>query len=60
MYKYPTEISRVAFSIWDGGMGAKGTADWAGCPTDWSKDGQVYTMYVDWVNVTCYSKYPSK
>ncbi|CAG8433699.1 10413_t:CDS:2 [Diversispora eburnea] len=53
--RYPTEMSRVAFSIWDGGMGAPGTADWAGTPTDWS-DNKFYTMYVDWVNVTCYNE----
>ncbi|CAG8601215.1 15579_t:CDS:2 [Acaulospora morrowiae] len=52
VYKYPSQPSRVAFSIWDGGMGAPGTGNWSGFPTDWSDPNKVYTMYVDWVNVT--------
>jgi beta-glucanase (GH16 family) len=31
----PTEESRISFSIWDGGQGAEGTAEWAGTPTNW-------------------------
>ncbi|KAG9289944.1 hypothetical protein G9A89_010250 [Geosiphon pyriformis] len=53
-YKFPSRLSRVQFSMWDGGMGAPGTADWAGSPTDWSDKNRAYTMYVDWVNITCY------
>ncbi|CAG8766983.1 7289_t:CDS:2, partial [Acaulospora colombiana] len=53
LYKFPSAHSRIQFSIWDGGMGAPGTAKWAGTPTDWSNQNQVYTMYVDWVNITC-------
>jgi len=35
-------------------MGAPGTAQWAGTPTDWSDQNRAYTMYIQWVNVTCY------
>ncbi|KAI9002977.1 concanavalin A-like lectin/glucanase domain-containing protein [Hyaloraphidium curvatum] len=56
-YKYPTREARIAFSIWDGGMGAEGTAWWAGGPTDWSRDDNPdYTMEVDWVDIGCYYK----
>lgn len=48
-FKYPMREARIALSIWDGGMGAQGTAEWAGGPTDWSKDDNPdYTMEVDW------------
>lgn len=53
IYKYPSVPSRIAFSIWDGGMGPPGTAAWAGTPTNWNDPNQVYTMMVDWVNITC-------
>lgn len=49
-YKYPMREARVAFSVWDGGQGAEGTAWWAGGPTDWSKDpNDNYMMEVDWL-----------
>ncbi|RHZ83693.1 hypothetical protein Glove_88g5 [Diversispora epigaea] len=53
VYKYPSSPSRISFSLWDGGEQAKGTADWAGTPTDWSDPNKIYTMTVDWVNITC-------
>ncbi|CAG8433520.1 6286_t:CDS:2 [Diversispora eburnea] len=56
VYKYPSEPSRISFSLWDGGEGAKGTADWAGTPTDWSDPNKMYTMAVDWVNITCFQQ----
>jgi beta-glucanase (GH16 family) len=52
-YMYPFRPMRVQFSIWDGGALAKGTADWAGTPTDWSDPNRVYTMFVDWIKVEC-------
>lgn len=52
LFKYPSRPSRVQLSIWDGGMGADGTASWAG-KTDWSDQSKTYTMTVDWVNITC-------
>lgn len=52
-YNFPNRPSRIQFSMWDGGMGAPGTADWAGTPTDWSDPDRVYSMEVDWVNITC-------
>ncbi|ORX70609.1 hypothetical protein DL89DRAFT_266803 [Linderina pennispora] len=45
-YSFPSSEARIAFSIWDGGSGAQGTADWAGHPTPWNAD-TVYKMYVD-------------
>lgn len=54
--KYPSEPSRISFSLWDGGQGAEGTADWAGTPTDWSDPNKMYTMTVDWVNITCFQQ----
>ncbi|CAG8635971.1 276_t:CDS:2 [Ambispora leptoticha] len=53
-FLFPSGPQRIQFSVWDGGEAAKGTADWAGTPTDWSDKNRVYTMYVDWVNITCY------
>ncbi|CAG8582023.1 3976_t:CDS:2 [Ambispora gerdemannii] len=53
-FKFPSRPSRIQFSMWDGGMGAEGTANWAGSPTDWSDQNKVYSMYVDWVNITCF------
>ncbi|KAJ1936334.1 putative glycosidase CRH2, partial [Linderina macrospora] len=51
-YAFPSAESRIAFSIWDGGSGAQGTADWAGYPTPWNAD-TIYKMYVDSVTVQC-------
>lgn len=53
-FLFPSGPQRVQFSVWDGGMGLQGTSDWAGGPTDWSDKNHVYSMYVDWVNITCY------
>ncbi|CAG8591761.1 4662_t:CDS:2, partial [Ambispora leptoticha] len=53
-FKFPSRPSRIQFSMWDGGMGPPGTANWAGSPTDWSDQSKVYSMYVDWVNITCF------
>ncbi|KAI9025495.1 concanavalin A-like lectin/glucanase domain-containing protein [Hyaloraphidium curvatum] len=54
--KFPTEESRISFSIWDGGQGAPGTADWAGSPTDWSRDPNPdYVLHVDSFSVDCLS-----
>ncbi|KAI8057669.1 concanavalin A-like lectin/glucanase domain-containing protein [Syncephalis plumigaleata] len=52
-FKYPDSLSRVQLSIWDGGMGLKGTADWAGTPTDWSDKNKVYSMYVKSLTIEC-------
>ncbi|CAG8573908.1 7232_t:CDS:2 [Ambispora gerdemannii] len=53
-FLFPSGPQRIQFSVWDGGMAAEGTANWAGTPTDWSDKSRVYTMSVDWVNITCY------
>jgi len=53
LYKFPARPSRIQLSMWDGGMGADGTANWAG-KTDWSDQTKTYTMSVDWVNITCF------
>jgi len=58
VYRYPSVDSRISFSIWDGGMGPEGTADWAGSPTDWSDENKVYSMYVDSVTVKCVTPGP--
>ncbi|KAI9598571.1 concanavalin A-like lectin/glucanase domain-containing protein [Syncephalis fuscata] len=52
-YKFPTELSHVQLSIWDGGMLAEGTAKWAGTPTNWSDKSKVYSMYVKSLKVEC-------
>ncbi|KAI9217676.1 concanavalin A-like lectin/glucanase domain-containing protein [Blastocladiella britannica] len=59
--KYPSQISRIYFSVWDAGCGTlQGTVDWAGGATDWcadaSKRGQTRKMYVDWLDVKCASE----
>ncbi|KAF8940725.1 hypothetical protein BGZ58_005053 [Dissophora ornata] len=53
--KYPSTPSQIQFSIWDGGLSDPETRDWAGGPTNWSDSRPKYEMYVDWVNVKCYS-----
>jgi beta-glucanase (GH16 family) len=57
-YKFPNKLSRVQFSIWDGGSSAEGTAQWAGTPTDWSDKSRVYSMYVKSLKIECL--YPNK
>ncbi|KAJ3363727.1 hypothetical protein GGF31_000884 [Allomyces arbusculus] len=56
--KYPRQVGRVFFSVWDGGCNLPpGTVQWAGGPTPWCKDaskrGEVPKMYVDWVEIKC-------
>ncbi|KAJ2684773.1 putative glycosidase CRH2 [Coemansia spiralis] len=53
-YKYPDRESYISFSIWDGGSGAKGTADWAGGVIDWSRGP--FVMAVKSIAVSCYYK----
>ncbi|KAI8057697.1 concanavalin A-like lectin/glucanase domain-containing protein [Syncephalis plumigaleata] len=52
-YKFPNKMSNVGFSIWDGGMGLKGTADWAGTPTNWSDKSKIYSLYVKSLKIEC-------
>ncbi|KAI9598542.1 glycosyl hydrolases family 16-domain-containing protein [Syncephalis fuscata] len=52
-YKFPNKMSNVQFSIWDGGMGLKGTADWAGTPTNWSDKNKIYSMFVKSIKIEC-------
>ncbi|KAJ2851385.1 putative glycosidase CRH2 [Coemansia brasiliensis] len=52
-YRFPAAEGRIGLSVWDGGnSGAKGTEEWAGYPTPWTKD-TVYKMYVDSIKVQC-------
>ncbi|KAJ2691539.1 putative glycosidase CRH2, partial [Coemansia spiralis] len=38
-YRFPAAEGRIGLSLWDGGnSGSKGTSDWAGGPTPWTKD----------------------
>ncbi|KAG0048443.1 hypothetical protein BGZ83_006600 [Gryganskiella cystojenkinii] len=53
--QYPDTPSQIQFSIWDGGLGDPATMEWAGGPTDWSPTRQPYQMYVDSVDIVCYS-----
>ncbi|KAJ2551609.1 putative glycosidase CRH2 [Coemansia sp. RSA 1933] len=54
VYKFPESESFVSFSVWDGGSGAKGTADWAGGKINW--DGAPFVMGVKSVSVSCHYK----
>ncbi|KAI8057696.1 concanavalin A-like lectin/glucanase domain-containing protein [Syncephalis plumigaleata] len=56
-YNYPSKLSHVQMGIWDGGQGAKGTAEWAGTPTDWTDPNAVYKMYIKDVKIEC--RYPN-
>lgn len=51
--KYPSSLSQIQFSIWDGGLAHPATRDWAGGPTDWSDNHPIYEMHVDWVDIKC-------
>ncbi|KAJ2766613.1 putative glycosidase CRH2 [Coemansia nantahalensis] len=53
-FKYPEAESYVSFSIWDGGSGAKGTADWAGGAVQWGK--APFVLAVKSVAVSCMYK----
>ncbi|KAG0306916.1 hypothetical protein BGZ98_001452 [Dissophora globulifera] len=53
--KYPSTPSQIQFSIWDGGLADPETLDWAGGPTDWSDSHPKYEMFVDWVDIKCYT-----
>ncbi|KAI9159446.1 putative glycosidase CRH2 [Blastocladiella emersonii ATCC 22665] len=61
--KYPAQIARVFFSIWDAGCNMpEGTVQWAGGETDWCKDAAKRAtpkrMYVDWLEVKCMTEDP--
>ncbi|KNE58052.1 hypothetical protein AMAG_04876 [Allomyces macrogynus ATCC 38327] len=56
--KYPSQMARIFFSVWDGGCAQpKGTTEWALGPTDWCNDPSRRTnvpkMYIDWIEVKC-------
>ncbi|GJJ68432.1 hypothetical protein EMPS_00778 [Entomortierella parvispora] len=53
--QYPDTPSQIQFSIWDGGLGDPATMEWAGGPTDWSSNRPTYQMWIDSVDVKCYS-----
>ncbi|KAG0316022.1 hypothetical protein BGZ97_007533, partial [Linnemannia gamsii] len=53
--KYPSTLSQIQFSIWDGGLSDPETRDWAGGPTAWEEGQPAYEMMVDWVDVKCHS-----
>ncbi|KAJ1733314.1 putative glycosidase CRH2 [Coemansia sp. Benny D160-2] len=54
VYKYPESESFVSFSVWDGGSGEKGTADWAGGAINWG--AAPFVMAVKSVSVSCHFK----
>ncbi|KAJ2464970.1 putative glycosidase CRH2, partial [Coemansia sp. RSA 2320] len=54
VFKYPDAEAYVSFSVWDGGSGAKGTADWAGGAINW--DLQPFVVAVKSVSVNCFYK----
>ncbi|KAI9005146.1 hypothetical protein DFJ74DRAFT_692996 [Hyaloraphidium curvatum] len=52
--KFPYRSSKFVFTIWDGGQGAQGVAEWAGGPTDWSQPvNPNYRIQVDSVQIRC-------
>lgn len=53
-FKYPDTEAYVSFSVWDGGSGAKGTADWAGGKIQWDKGP--FVMAVKSVDIKCFYK----
>ncbi|KAG0365528.1 hypothetical protein BGZ54_006442, partial [Gamsiella multidivaricata] len=53
--KYPSSPSQIQFSIWDAGLSEPDTRVWAGGPTNWSEKRPKYEMYVDWVDIKCYT-----
>ncbi|KAJ2854814.1 putative glycosidase CRH2 [Coemansia erecta] len=54
IYKFPESESFVSFSVWDGGSGEKGTADWAGGHINWGAGP--FAMGVKSVSVSCHFK----
>ncbi|KAJ1857685.1 putative glycosidase CRH2 [Coemansia sp. RSA 1822] len=53
-FKYPDSESYVSFSIWDGGSGAQGTADWAGGPIQWGQGP--FVAGIKSIDIDCYYK----
>ncbi|KAF9585649.1 hypothetical protein BGW38_001367 [Lunasporangiospora selenospora] len=53
--KYPSTPSQIQFSIWDGGLGEPETIEWAGGPTLWGGNQAPYEMFIDYVDVKCFS-----
>jgi hypothetical protein len=53
---FPEEGSYIQFGIWDGGMGAPGTRDWAGGYVPWeTPEGEAgYELFIQNVRVECY------
>ncbi|KAJ1661324.1 putative glycosidase CRH2, partial [Coemansia sp. RSA 25] len=51
-FKYPDSESYISVGIWDGGSGAKGTADWAGGAIQWNK--QPFVAAVKSITIDCY------
>ncbi|KAJ2741791.1 putative glycosidase CRH2 [Coemansia sp. BCRC 34301] len=51
-FKYPDSESYISVGIWDGGSGAKGTADWAGGAIQWNK--QPFVASVKSITIDCY------
>ncbi|KAG9063522.1 hypothetical protein KI688_004406 [Linnemannia hyalina] len=50
---YPDTPMRIAFGLWDGGHGSKGTAEWAGENTSYEpNDTREYQLSIDWVKIT--------
>ncbi|KAF8944308.1 hypothetical protein BGZ47_004418 [Haplosporangium gracile] len=50
---YPDTPMRIAFGIWDGGYGNKGTTEWAGENTSYEpNDTREYQLSIDWVKIT--------
>ncbi|KAK3828883.1 MAG: hypothetical protein J3Q66DRAFT_435334 [Benniella sp.] len=47
--------SQEYHTIWDGGLAHPETQGWAGGTTDWSDTHPPYEMFVDWVEIKCYS-----
>ncbi|KAK9765111.1 putative glycosidase CRH2 [Basidiobolus ranarum] len=58
VYKYPSNPTRIHFSIWDGGDSTEdGTSEWAGGPVPWNDpaihdDGRL-DMKIDYLEVKC-------
>ncbi|KAK3809613.1 MAG: concanavalin A-like lectin/glucanase domain-containing protein [Linnemannia gamsii] len=50
---FPDTPMRIAFGIWDGGHGSKGTAEWAGENTSYEpNETREYQFAIDWVKIT--------
>ncbi|KAJ1779628.1 putative glycosidase CRH2 [Coemansia sp. RSA 1824] len=54
VFKFPDAEAYVSFSIWDGGAGAKGTADWAGGKVNWA--AAPFKFAIKNVSTNCYFK----